>query len=99
MATKSKPVEAGDACPQCGGTFVLDSSQNPDVRIDSVKRNAQNDAAAARYAEQTREKAEQHGLIHVCSQCGYRSRFKPAASSGQEAAAPAAATAKGRASA
>lgn len=75
---KSKVVSAGDACPQCGGTFVLDPSQNPDVLIDRVKRNAQNDPAAARYADQTRAKADEHGLIHMCSVCGYRSRFHPA---------------------
>jgi len=77
MAKKDE-VKAGDACPQCGGAFVLDPSQDVEKLIDRVKRNAQNDQAAARYADQARAKAEEHGLIHMCSVCGYRSRFQPA---------------------
>lgn len=76
---KGKKVEAGDPCPQCGGTFVVDPAQEPEKLIDRVSRNAQNDPAAARFASQVREKAEEHGLIHVCTVCSYRSRFQPAA--------------------
>lgn len=93
---KPTEVKAGDACPQCGGTFVLDPSQNPDTLIDRVKRNAQNDQAAARYADATRAKAEDHGLIHMCSVCGYRSRFHPAAAAATEDTTKATNAAKGK---
>lgn len=88
---KSKAVVAGDACPQCGGAFVLDPTQNPERLIAGVTLNAQNDAAAARYADQVRAKVEEHGLVHKCVVCGYRSRFQPAAAAeGEPAPAPAA---------
>lgn len=72
-------LKAGDPCPVCKGEFVVDERQAPDTLIDRKKRNAAIPAAAARFAEQTREKAEKFGVIHRCVSCGYRARFHPAA--------------------
>lgn len=77
MGTK-KEIKAGDACPQCGGTFAVDEKQEPNAVIDRQRKNAASPAAAERFAQQTIEKASEFGVIHRCTSCGYCSRFKPA---------------------
>jgi predicted RNA-binding Zn-ribbon protein involved in translation (DUF1610 family) len=77
MMEKIKEIKAGDPCPSCGGEFVVDEQQDPGRMIDRVRRNAANPAAAERFATATLEKAAEHGLIHRCVSCGYRSRFQP----------------------
>jgi len=67
-----------DACPQCGGAFVVDETQAPDRLIARKKRNAASPAVAERFAEAVRAKVADSGVIHRCVACGYRSRF-PAA--------------------
>lgn len=77
MPKTLKEVQAGDTCPIDGGPFVVDAAQNPETLIDRHTRNAPTPFAAARFAERVREKAHEHGLIHKCVTCGYRSRFAP----------------------
>lgn len=69
-------VKAGDACPQCGGAFVLDAAQAPAGLIDRHARNSHMPAQAARFATAVREKADEVGLIHRCTSCDYRARFQ-----------------------
>lgn len=73
----TKEHKPGAPCPQCGGAFTVDEAQDPAPLIERNKRNAANPAAAARFAEAVLEKASEHGLIHRCTQCGYRARFAP----------------------
>lgn len=75
MVQATKELKAGDSCP-CGGDFVIDKEQSPETLIDRKTRNAVNPSAAARFADRVREKVEEHGLIHKCLECGYRTRFK-----------------------
>jgi hypothetical protein len=70
-----KTSRADDACPACGGAFVVDAQQDPARLIDRKKRNAQSPVAAQRFADAVAAKAEAAGVIHRCSGCGYRARF------------------------
>jgi predicted RNA-binding Zn-ribbon protein involved in translation (DUF1610 family) len=70
---------AADApCPSCGGAFVVDQAQEPRRLLDRKRRNAASPFAAARFAEAVQDKAAEHGVIHRCTGCGYRSRFHSA---------------------
>jgi len=77
MSEKAR-AKAGAACPQCGGAFVLDETQDPHRLIDHKQRNAANPSAADRFARSVLEKAAAHGVIHRCGSCGYRARFHAA---------------------
>jgi len=77
MARDTKPKDS-DACPQCGGAFVVDERQAPAVLIARKKRNAASPAVAERFAEAVRAKVADAGVIHRCVACGYRSRFAAA---------------------
>jgi Zn ribbon nucleic-acid-binding protein len=78
MAPTLPEPKAGDVCPMDGGAFVIDEAQDPEKVIDRHTRNAQSAFVAARFAERVREKTKEHGVIHKCVTCGYRSRFQPA---------------------
>lgn len=71
-------LKAGDPCPNCGGTMVVDEAQKPATLKDRNARNAHNSAQAARFAARVDEKAEEFGIIHKCERCGYRARYQPA---------------------
>lgn len=75
---EGKPIKAGDPCPSCGGEFVIDEHQDPARVIERKRRNAMIPATVARFTEAVLEKAQEHGIIHRCTTCNYRSRFKPA---------------------
>lgn len=70
-----KDLQAGDPCPICGGDFAVDETQLPDRVIDRMRKNAAKPEVAERYAQQVREKTEEHGVLHACARCGYRHRF------------------------
>jgi hypothetical protein len=76
-ATPADERQPGDPCPQCGGAFIVDETQRPDVLIERKRRNASIPSAAERFAEHVTEKAAKHGVIHRCTGCGYRDRFQP----------------------
>lgn len=73
--TEQQKLTSSSDCPQCGGQFRRDASQDPDRLIDLRKRNAASPAVAARYAEQVQEKVKRDGVIHKCGSCGYAARL------------------------
>lgn len=78
MKHQHAELKAGDACPQCGGTFVPDPEQNPERLVERHSLNAPSPFVAARYKERVEAKVEEFGLIHKCTTCGYRARFHAA---------------------
>jgi Zn-finger nucleic acid-binding protein len=80
-------LKAGDKCPQCGGTFLPDPEQDPKRLVERHSLNAPSPFVAARYKERVEAKVEEFGLIHKCTNCGYRARFH--AADKQQTAAPA----------
>lgn len=73
---KAIELKAGDPCPNCGGTMVVDEAQRPDILKERHARNSHQPAQAARFAARVDEKAEEFGIIHKCERCGYRARYK-----------------------
>jgi Zn-finger nucleic acid-binding protein len=71
-------LKAGDPCPQCGGTFVPDPEQDPKRLVERHSLNSPSPFVAARYKERVDAKVEEFGLIHKCTNCGYRARFHAA---------------------
>jgi hypothetical protein len=76
--TTDTELHAGDPCPIDGGTMVPDHAQDPETQIANKHLNSPNPAAAQRYERQVRAKVEAGGVIHKCTTCGYRARFKTA---------------------
>ena len=73
-----KELQAGDDCPNCGGTMAPDKRFDPERYLEQKKRTRQSDTRFARLAEDVREKAAELGVIHSCTSpgCGYQARLK-----------------------
>lgn len=72
---EEKGLKPGDPCPTCGGSFVVDESQDPAALVNAKRRNAASPSAADRYADAVMRKVAEAGLLHRCDGCGYRARF------------------------
>jgi hypothetical protein len=86
MTTETE-LRAGDLCPIDGGAMIPDYEQDPETQITNKHLNSPNPAAAQRYERQVRAKVEAGGVIHKCTTCGYRARFKTADAEKAERAA------------
>jgi len=79
---KDTELKAGDPCPNCGGEMVPNAAQDPARLGELKKKNSPNPAAAARFADNVKEKADRFGLIYTCTRCGYSARLKDGNGSG-----------------
>lgn len=73
-----KELQAGDPCPQCGGTFVVDTRES-DETLSARYAPGGNAAQREAYVAKTKFKIADQGVLHRCDTCGYQHRFKPRA--------------------
>jgi predicted RNA-binding Zn-ribbon protein involved in translation (DUF1610 family) len=76
--SEPKPLQPGDPCPQCGGTFVVDTRES-DETLSARYAPGGNAAQREAYIARTKFKIADQGVLHRCDVCGYQTRFKPAA--------------------